>query len=424
VAAVGIGITGVGQVQTAATIAANLSYTFTATSTSHKAFVGHGGVYTAGATGTFDNISVRLADPDRSVKANGLIVNGSLTKSAVATGAQLVAYSGFSASNYLEQPYNSALDFGTGDFCVMWWENNPSTTTQAYRFSRGTPGPASSTDLGFYVGSDYLYRVVVLGASTSSGVTQTASGWVQMAMVRVSGVLQLYINGTLAYSVANTANLTNTLARLRVGTDVNLAWSGVPIALFRASATAPSADQIAKIYRDELALFQPNAKCVIDGTSAAVTALAYDEDTDVLHAGTSWGRSAFKGLTRIESAATSVGAVTSIAAGMGAHITAGASSGRFYQPALLLRDEIKRRTEARKALGQVPVFFDFDAIAAQAAFVLPKGYSAVACYVAGVLKRNGVTKDWTKSDDGFQETINFGVAPGAATWVSIMATRK
>ena len=68
---------------------------------------------------TFDNISVRLAEPDRSVNGNGLQVYGTITKNPVATGADLVAYSGFSAANYLEQPYNSDLDFGTGDFCVM-----------------------------------------------------------------------------------------------------------------------------------------------------------------------------------------------------------------------------------------------------------------------------------------------------------------
>jgi len=51
-----------------------------------------------------DNISVKLADADRSVNNNGLIVNGTVTRTPVATGADLVAYSGFSSSNYLEMP--------------------------------------------------------------------------------------------------------------------------------------------------------------------------------------------------------------------------------------------------------------------------------------------------------------------------------
>ena len=55
--------------------------------------------------------TITSANPqaDRSVKNNPLAVNGSLTKVPVATGASLEAYSGFSASNYLEQAYSSTV---------------------------------------------------------------------------------------------------------------------------------------------------------------------------------------------------------------------------------------------------------------------------------------------------------------------------
>ena len=56
---------------------------------------------------------------------------------------KLVAYSGFSATNYLEMPYNPDLDFGTGDFCVMGWINKSSTAsldTIASRYTRGNTG--------------------------------------------------------------------------------------------------------------------------------------------------------------------------------------------------------------------------------------------------------------------------------------------
>jgi len=72
------------------------------------------------------------------------------------------------------------------------------------------------------------------------------------------------------------------------------------LALFRISATAPTADQIAKIYNDEKVLFQENAKATLTGSSDAVTALAHDPDTDLLHVGTSGGRSVFQGLRRVE----------------------------------------------------------------------------------------------------------------------------
>ena len=54
----------------------------------------------------WDNISCRLAEEDRSVNGNGVQVFGTVTKTAVATGAELMGYSGFSSANYLMQPYN------------------------------------------------------------------------------------------------------------------------------------------------------------------------------------------------------------------------------------------------------------------------------------------------------------------------------
>ena len=75
---------------------------------------------------------------------------------------------------------------------------------------------------------------------------------------------------------------------------------GGSLALLRLSATAPTAEQIKKMYNDEKHLFQENAKATLYGSSDAVTALAYDDDTELLHVGTSAGRSVFQGL-RIES---------------------------------------------------------------------------------------------------------------------------
>ena len=94
---------------------------FVATSTT-TFFSLQGGGTVSGQQTTVDNISVRLAEEDRSVNGNGLQVFGTVTKDPVATGADLVGYSGFNASNYLKQPYNSDLaQVGTGDFCIMAW---------------------------------------------------------------------------------------------------------------------------------------------------------------------------------------------------------------------------------------------------------------------------------------------------------------
>ena len=60
------------------------------------------------------------------------------------------------------------------------------------------------------------------------------------------------------------------------------------------------------MYEDEKVLFQENAKATLYGSSDAVTALAYDEDTELLHVGTSAGRSDFQGLRRINNTTTAV----------------------------------------------------------------------------------------------------------------------
>ena len=71
------------------------------------------------------------------------------------------------------------------------------------------------------------------------------------------------------------------------------------MALFRYSKSALSPEQIKKMYEDEKVLFQENAKATLYGSSDAVTALAYDDTTELLHVGTSAGRSEFQGLRRI-----------------------------------------------------------------------------------------------------------------------------
>jgi trimeric autotransporter adhesin len=400
-----------------------VSFNFVANDT--NSFVAFGLTNVDAAVCTIDNISVKLADPDRSVKNNGLVLNGTLTKTAVATGAGLVAYSGFSASNYLEQPYNANLDFGTGDFCVMGWVNVFAGGTQ-YLLDRGLVG-GSTPRFSLLISSNRWFYASV--ASTTATVDTGISATVGLHLVgfgRTSGTLFLDVDGVRVYSIANTVNLTNTSATLRVGEALEggAFFTLGSMALWRISATAPSADQIAHIYRTELPLFQAGAQCTIAGTSTAVTALAYDDVADTLQVGTSWGRTAFRDLLRIDSEATTTGAITSLSANEGAVITGGASSAKVYAPAMYLRDELRRKEIARKALGRVPSFFDYTATASQIAFVAPKGFTIKALYKNGTLMRETTTGVyWTRSNDGFQETATLSVGATVSDWISIMCVR-
>jgi len=277
-----------------------------------------------------DNISIRKAEEDRSVNGNGLQVFGSITKNPVATGADLVAYSGFSTSNYLQQPYNSGLDFGTGNWCYMWWQKMDSVTNGMAVFGRDAiaEGGTSAGRIGCYFNADKL-RVDLTddGASSYTGKLSSQSvigltGWNCFVIIRRGSNFEFYINGKFDSSVAlgstGDGSYTNTSATLSIGYDVNVgaALSSGALALFRASATAPSPEQIKKIYEDEKVLFQENAQATLYGSSDAVTALAYDDSTNLLHVGTSAGRSVFQGLRRVDNTTTAVGAAISASNGL------------------------------------------------------------------------------------------------------------
>ena len=271
-----------------------------------------------GFDGSVDSVTIYGADADRSVNNNGLTVNGTVTRTPVATGADLVAYSGFSSSNYLEQPYNSALDFGTGDFCVMGWvKDDPATTQLDYIFSRSDVS-LSGEEMDIYMSAGNKVGTAGLGATLVSSSDIRTGEWKFVAVVRKNGFASLYVDGLLEASAAATTDLDNTSAVLRLGGRVSgssFVNTGF-LALWRISATAPTAEQITKIYEDEKVLFQENAQATLYGTSDAVTALAHDPDTDLLHVGTSAGRSVFDGLRRVGNTATSVSTAISASGGL------------------------------------------------------------------------------------------------------------
>lgn len=74
-----------------------------------------------GDYGDFDGISIKEYSPDRSVKGGKASIYGSISKTAVGAASQLVAYSGFTAANYLQEPFSADLDMGTGDWRVSAW---------------------------------------------------------------------------------------------------------------------------------------------------------------------------------------------------------------------------------------------------------------------------------------------------------------
>jgi hypothetical protein len=295
------------------------SFEFTATGTElNLSFI----VNDRNAYGFVDNISVRLAEDDRSVNDNGLQIFGEIDKTPVAPGADLVAYSGFSANNYLMQPYNSDLEIfrdPAGSFCIMGWiKTNGSTNGRDVFFSTGTPGTAGTSrslsahavnGLAFFGwGADY--------DSFSSNQPLSQGAWHNFCFVYNNGNHYWYVNGeqsSVTYKplLAYSGNPAVKIGDVITDNTTTRSFNG-ELSLLRVSDTIPSSEQIAKIYRDEKVLFQDGAQATLYGTSDSVTALAYDDSENLLHVGTASGRSSFNGLKRVEN--TDVAVTTAISA--------------------------------------------------------------------------------------------------------------
>ena len=266
--------------------------------------------YVNNFTCNVSNFQVReLAEEDRSIKNNGLAVYGAITKTPVATGADLVAYSGFSGSNFLKQPYNSDLAPGTGQYSVMFWVNTTyNASNDQYLFDRAG---SSSRILMTLMQNDskIQFYVVGSGGAASNLVTNdigiSENVWHQVVGLYDGSLHKVYIDGVESSNTTTGQDVGNDgTPALHIGVRHSEATSTQQLlgnlALFRWSNSAPSPEQIKKMYEDEKSLFYENAKATLYGSSDAVTALTHDDSTNLLHVGTSSGRSDFYGLTRVD----------------------------------------------------------------------------------------------------------------------------
>ncbi len=280
-------------------------------------------------TSVLNSVSIRRADVDRSMlqqflrdRVSALSIFGTMTRTPVATGAELLGYTGWSDSNYLYQPHNANLNFG-GDFsCVGWvkWDD-PSAT--GFIFDRAQVSDGSSRYC-VYQGSNKIGFYTSTGSADSEvlAAINNYTDWMHFACLRHnSGLMEIYINGEQIVSTSLTKRAVDTSsnAPLVVGNRYSITDSNKmkgSIALLRFASIVPSAAYIKKMYDDEKLMFEPNAKCSLYGTSDTVKGVYYDESTRRLHVGTSAGRSDFNGLCRINNTTTPVTTVISASGGL------------------------------------------------------------------------------------------------------------
>ena len=284
-----------------------------------------------GSNRIMDDISIRTAERDRSVhggfnnntgsttQRHGLRVYGTVNKRRVAVGAELVGYNFPAASSYLHQPYTPEIgNVGTGNFCVMGWFYN---TPRGVTFFDIAQAASPRFFIAQMYNSDNFWFYMNAGSGGASwnpisgGGVENEDSWQFIAVKRVGTTLSYSFNG--ADFVSQTAagwggNISSSAPHPYVTLGQNYTHSSSHfgnngmMSLWKFSQSAPSNEQIRKIFNDEKKMFDENAKCTLQGTSDNVKAIAYDDKTDVLHVGTSGGRSDFRGLNRINNTTTAV----------------------------------------------------------------------------------------------------------------------
>ena len=368
-----------------------------------------------------DSVTCKIADADRSVNGNGLQVFGTVTKTAVETGAELVAYSGWAAAIYLEQPNNTDLDFGTGDFYMMGWAD---TSDPGYILSRTDDVSATTVgyiDLHTFVSTGLRVR---LGGAEFAGNVDIRTGTPHLVtVVRRAGIAYLYIDSVPDGSVAASGTVTMANAKTRIGgqrVTNNPADATTKYSLWRMGAGDITAEQIKHIYETEKHLFQEDAACTLDGTSDAVAALALDDVKDLLYVGTGDGVSVFSGLNRVDYIDTTgvptSDTVVAVSAANGAYLIGNDAEAVGYIPAANLREEIIRQEKS----GETLEIFWFDGDTSETDFTLQAGWKPKFVYEAGLIVKEGSGEDYTITFDGFLYTVVFASAPAAVN-IGVMA---
>lgn len=271
------------------------------------------GYNTANLDCFFDNVYMTEAVADRSIKEEGGRVFGDLLRTQVNSNTDLVSYSNFSGTNYIRFANSSKFDIGTDDFTWAFWVKPNDLSGTKLWASLAAPG-VNDNRVGCYTLSNGDTRFFLRSSGTEDLATTGVAGikagyWQHICGTRRGSSLYIYINGKFKGRVGTSKDITEAGKRLVIGADWDITSAnapGVEMALFRYIKAGMSEENIDKMYRDERLLFMKDAKCTFHGSSDTITAIAYDDDTNLLHVGTNAGRSVFQDLLRIDNTTNAV----------------------------------------------------------------------------------------------------------------------
>lgn len=122
-----------------------------------------------------------------------------------------------SVNSYIQAPASTDWAMGTGDFTVEWFSNQ-TTLAQFQRIFTVGDYPAIDFGVSIESGTFYFWSGGDVDTDYSSASASTINTWYHWAVVRQSGTLSVYRNGTLrGTAIANTDNINDTSTPFVVG---------------------------------------------------------------------------------------------------------------------------------------------------------------------------------------------------------------
>jgi len=251
--------------------------------------------------------------------SKGFRVYNNVYRNRAATNSEIVTFD--LSAGYLEQPYNSNLNFlqsASSSFTVMAWGSVKATQSGSspwHPLVAREHWDGSNTDWYCGVHGKMAFSGTEIGNTVLEANQLYFLVWTRNG---ATGTNYVYVNGKLDGSntspdpvAASNQTLiiggrhTNGQISTETGGSVtdNNHWNKV--ALVRISAGLTDITMINKIYNEERKLFMPNAKCTLDNDQNLIRGLSYDKDTEIMHVLSANTRNDFNGLVRINSTANS-----------------------------------------------------------------------------------------------------------------------
>ena len=250
--------------------------------------------------------------PLRTTEVSG---SAQIQRTAVATGAELVSFGNFSGVNCLKTDYTANYNF-TNEFTIMFWVKDWAASTSLAHLGPYTTRN-SKTSFHLYCDGGQDYRLTLTSDGSSEQIFEidnvdAPNGWQHICFALNGSTVVAYLNGEKAPFTGDSASSFTGGNIFSQATDQFPLYIGDgpvgghftgQVALFKMSRENIYADEVRKVYMDELKMFQENAKVTIasSNTNDQINAGCVDQVRDTLIVGTTSHRSEFQGLVRINS---------------------------------------------------------------------------------------------------------------------------